>query len=122
VLVWFGCGGLDPLGKAGLFARDLPTTGWLLLGGVVTVVPLFTYILSVRRLPLLTQSFIQFISPTVQLLLAVAVLGEGMSWDRWAAMGCVWAAVAVFVTDAVVTTRRNRRAVPKAVVPGVAIK
>lgn len=97
----------------GLFLTHLSTTGWLMLGGVVTVVPLFTYILSVRRLPLLTQSFIQFISPSVQLLLAVTVLGEQMTWDRWAAMGCVWAAVAVFVIDAVISTRQARRVMPK---------
>ncbi len=122
VVIWFGSGGTDPLGKAGVFLRDPATTGWLLLGGVITVVPLFTYILSVRRLPLLTQSFIQFISPTVQLLLAVAVLGEQLTWDRWAAMGCVWAAVTVFITDAVVTTRRLRRTKPKPVAPAISFK
>lgn len=108
----------------GLFLNHLPTSGWLMLGGVVTVVPLFTYIQSVRRLPLLTQSFIQFIPPTVQLLLAVLVLGEHMTWDRWAAMGCVWAAVAVFITDAILATRRSRRgtthtAAPTPVLAGV---
>ncbi|MCU0705003.1 MAG: EamA family transporter RarD [Fimbriiglobus sp.] len=92
----------------GLFLKDLPMTGWLLFGGVVTVVPLLTFTLSVRRIPLLTQSFIQFLSPTVQLLLAVTILGESMTWDRWAAMGCVWVAVAVFITDAVIVARRNR--------------
>lgn len=118
-VLWFVAGGLDPLGQPGVFARHLPTTGWLLFGGVVTVVPLFTYILSVRRLPLLTQSFIQFISPTVQLLLAVTVLGEQMTWDRWVAMGCVWAAVAVFVTDAVLFARRTRGGRPKTILPQV---
>jgi chloramphenicol-sensitive protein RarD len=108
LVVWMTLGGRDPLGNSGVFLHDPVASGWLLLGGVVTVVPLLTYTLSVRRLPLLTQSFIQFISPTVQLLLAVAVLGEHMTWDRWAAMGCVWAAVAVFVTDAVIATRRSR--------------
>jgi chloramphenicol-sensitive protein RarD len=106
---WMTLGGRDPLGNTGVFLHDPTASGWLLLGGVVTVVPLLTYTLSVRRLPLLTQSFIQFISPTVQLLLAVAVLGEHMTWDRWAAMGCVWAAVAVFIADAVIATRQNRR-------------
>ena len=118
-VVWFVAGGLDPFGQPGVFARHMPTTGWLLFGGVVTVVPLFTYILSVRRLPLLTQSFIQFVSPTVQLVLAVAVLGEQMTWDRWVAMGCVWAAVAVFITDAVLFARRYRLTRPKATRPHV---
>ena len=82
-------------------------------GGAVTVVPLLTYTLSLRRLPLLTQVMIQFISPSVQLLLAVVVLKETMTWDRWAAMGCVWAAVGVFAADAVVRTRQVRRQVER---------
>lgn len=113
IVLWFILGGTDPTGKAGVFLRDSAATGWLMLGGVVTVVPLLTYTLSVRSIPLLTQSFIQFISPTVQLLLAVLVLDEKMTWDRWAAMGCVWAAVAVFIADAVLAARKNRRVVPK---------
>ena len=109
VVLWFIGGGTDPFGKPGLFARHSSASGWLLLGGVITVVPLLTYTLSVRRLPLLTQSFIQFISPTVQLLLAVLVLNETLTWDRWVAMGCVWAAVAVFITDALLSARQNRK-------------
>jgi chloramphenicol-sensitive protein RarD len=122
VVAWFVGGGRDPFGNAGVFGRAWPVTGWLLLGGVVTVIPLLTYTLSVRRLPLLTQSFIQFISPTVQLLLAVTVLHEEMTWDRWAAMGCVWAAVAVFITDAVVNARRSRKVVAKAAAPVLSMK
>lgn len=102
-ILWQGWAG------GGVFLRDLPASGWLLFGGVVTVVPLLTYTLSIRRLPLLTQSFIQFLSPTVQLLLAVLVLNEWekMTWDRWVAMGCVWAAVGVFVADAVLARRKQ---------------
>lgn len=97
----------------GRFVADPALTGWLMFGGVVTVVPLLTYTLSIRRLPLLTQAFIQFISPTVQLLIAVLVLGEHMTWDRWAAMGCVWVAVTVFVADAAVRYRRLRKTLSK---------
>ena len=52
-------------------------------------------------------------------LLAVAVLGEQMTWDRGVAMGCVWAAVAVFITDAVLFARRYRLTRPKATRPHV---
>lgn len=97
--------------RGGTFGVDPAASGWLAFGGLVTVVPLLTYTLSIRRIPLLTQSFIQFISPTVQLLLAVLVLNEWdkMTWDRWAAMGCVWAAVGVFVADAMLAATKVRR-------------
>lgn len=90
------------------FGRDLTLSGWLAFGGVVTVVPLLTYTLSIRRIPLVTQAMIQFISPTVQLLIAVLVLKEQMTPVRWATMGCVWVASGVFIADAVVQNRRVR--------------
>ena len=49
----------------------------LVFGGVVTVVPLLTYTLSIRRMPLIAISFIQFLSPTMQFLLAVFVARGG---------------------------------------------
>ena len=65
----------------GHFGRDW-TTNWLLaFGGVITVVPLLTFMMSMRRLPLLTQALIQFISPTVQFLLAVTVLKSALRPD-----------------------------------------
>lgn len=93
----------------GYFGTNLHDTSWLVFGGFATVLPLLTYTLSIRRLPLIAVSFIQFISPTVQMILAVTVLGESVGWDRWAAIGCVLVAVAIFLYDAVTQVRARRR-------------
>jgi chloramphenicol-sensitive protein RarD len=77
--------------------------------GIVTVVPLLTFTLSLRRLPLLTVSFIQFLSPTVQVVIAVTLLGESLTPDRVAAFACVWAAVLIFIADTVVQVRRLKK-------------
>lgn len=90
------------------FGMDAGTNAMLMLSGVLTVVPLLTYTLSIRRIPLLTQAFIQFISPTVQFLLAVFYMGETMGPARWASIGCVWVAVLVFIIDAARAARRAR--------------
>ncbi|HVK17439.1 MAG TPA: EamA family transporter RarD [Fimbriiglobus sp.] len=92
----------------GQFGADLRTDVLLGLGGVVTVVPLLMFTLSIRRMPLLANSFMQFLSPTMQFLVAVFLIGEEMSAERWAAIGFVWAAVLVFVGDAVVQLRARR--------------
>jgi chloramphenicol-sensitive protein RarD len=102
-LVWKGVEG------TGHFGPDMALNGWLAFSSVVTVIPLLTFTLSIRRLPLLANSLIQFLSPTMQFLLAVYWLGESMSAARWAAIGCVWAAVAVFVGDALAQARAKRR-------------
>jgi len=100
---------LEVVGK-GAFGPNLNMNALLAFGGVITVVPLLTFMMSMRRLPLLTQALIQFISPSVQFLLAVTVLGEKMGPEQWAAIGCVWASVGVFIADAVVRSRIARRA------------
>jgi chloramphenicol-sensitive protein RarD len=77
--------------------------------GIVTVVPLLTFTLSIRRLQLLTISFIQFVSPTVQMVIAVTLLGESLTPDRVAAFACIWAAVLVFIADTVRQVRALKK-------------
>ena len=89
------------------FGPDWAVNGWLMFSGVVTVVPLLTFTLSIRRLPLLAVSFIQFLSPTMQLLVAVFWIGETVAPAMWASIGCVWAAVAIFIADAVMQARKG---------------
>ena len=79
---------------------DLSMSGLLMLGGVVTVLPLVTFAVSLRRMPLVANSFIQFVSPTIQLMVALWVIGEVVPPERWAAIMIVWAAVAIFLADA----------------------
>lgn len=106
----------------GQFLVNTHDTLWLMLGGVATVLPLLTYTLSIRRLPLLAVSFIQFLSPTIQMILAVVWLGEVVGWERWAAVGCVLVAVAIFLADAVMAGRRKRRVARQSVpTPAVAV-
>ncbi|HSQ55665.1 MAG TPA: EamA family transporter RarD [Gemmata sp.] len=89
-------------------ASDWELNGLILFSGIVTVVPLLTFTLALRRLPLLALSFMQFISPTVQMLLAVWLLGEVLTAEQIAAFACVWAAVAIFIADAVLQAKRKR--------------
>ena len=101
-LLWTGAaGGLK-------YGQDTTQTLLLSCGGVVTVVPLLTFTLAIRRLPLLALNLIQVLSPTMQFLLAVVWFGEAVPTPMWVALGCVWVAVAVFITDAAVQARAGR--------------
>lgn len=95
--------------RSGQFGTDRATTAWLMLGGVVTVVPLLTFTLSLRRLPLLALTFIQVLSPTMQLVLAILVFQEPVSPERWVTLGCVWTAVILFIADAAWMVGEGRR-------------
>lgn len=88
---------------------ELGLSALIAFSGIVTVVPLITFTLSIRRLPLLAVSFIQFLSPTIQLILAVFVLKHSVEAGFPAAFACVFAAVLIFIGDAVWQARAKKR-------------
>ena len=67
--------------------------------GPVTAVPLLLYGASARRIPLTTLGTLQYIGPTLQFVLGVAVFGEVMPVDRWIGFALVWVALVIFTVD-----------------------
>ena len=88
------------------FGADPTVTALLAGGGVITVVPLLAFTMSLRRLPLLAVTCIEVISPTMQFAVAIFWNGEQPPWPMWVALGCVWVAVAIFIADAARHARR----------------
>jgi len=72
----------------------------LLLAGLVTTVPLLWFTNAVRRLRLTTVGFLQYLSPSLQLLLAVAVYGEPFTRTHLVTFSCIWTALALYSLDA----------------------
>ncbi len=68
--------------------------------GLVTTVPLVWFANAVRRLRLATMGFLQYLSPSIQLLLAVAVYGEPFTRAHLVTFGCIWLALALYSFDA----------------------
>jgi chloramphenicol-sensitive protein RarD len=89
---------------AGHFGSGLPVTTLLMLAGPATVVPLALFAWSARRLPLSAVGFLQFIAPTLQFLLGVA-LGEAFTPLRALSFVFIWLGVAVFAYGAWKRTR-----------------
>ena len=92
----------------------------LLLGGVVTAVPLVLFAGGAKRLQLTTMGMLQYIAPTGQLLLAVWVFGESFGTDRLIAFCFIWAAVLTYSADSVRQARKARRVDAEVMVPGEA--
>ena len=63
-----------------------------------------------RRIPLVTIGLIQFITPVMQLLCAVLLLGEHMPGARWIGFGIVWVALVLLTVDSMLSLHRSRRA------------
>lgn len=93
-LVWLEVGG------QGTFASE--GTGHTLLlasTGIATAVPLLLFAAAARRIPLVTIGLLQFITPVLQLLVGVLLLGEVVPPPRWIGFGIVWLALVVLTAD-----------------------
>src|SRR5690606_5433348 len=73
---------------------------WLVAAGPVTLIPLLCFNAAARHLPYSTLGFLQYITPTLLLLLAVWVFHEPFPADRQLAFICIWAGLAVYSYDA----------------------
>lgn len=90
------------------FTTEGPThTTLLLSAGIITAIPLLFFAAAARRIPLVTVGLLQFITPVLQLLVAVTLLGEHVSPQRWVGFVIVWVALVVLSADAV---RQRHRA------------
>ena len=80
---------------------------WPLLAGcgVLTVVPLVLTSYGVKHASFLLLSFTQYITPTIQLVLGIVVLGERVPVHRFVSFSVIWFALAIYLVDLV---RRHR--------------
>jgi chloramphenicol-sensitive protein RarD len=78
------------------------TTGeaWLLtLAGIISTTPLLLFTAAARRLRYSTLGMLQFIAPTVQFILAVALYGERFTTAHAIAFGAIWIAIGIYVVS-----------------------
>jgi chloramphenicol-sensitive protein RarD len=63
--------------------------------------PLFFFNGAARRLPLSTLGFYQYLSPSIQLALAVLLFHEPFTRVHAISFGLIWAALALYTVDAI---------------------
>ena len=69
----------------------------LVAAGPVTSIPLFWFAAGVKRIPLSRVGFLQYLSPTLQLLVGVLVFREAFTPIHAVSFGLIWAGVALFL-------------------------
>ena len=104
-LGWLLMGGAAgrPMGAGG------QETALLMAAGVVSTVPLLCFTAAARRLAYSTVGMIQFVAPTLQFLLAVAVYDEPFTTAHGIAFGCIWTALGLYVSSIVRDIRLARQ-------------
>ncbi len=93
-LVWIMISGAAEFGSGSPSMMAL-----LILAGPVTVLPLLCFALATRRLNLSTVGFMQFIAPTLQLIIGV-LYGEELTSAHVVCFSLIWLAVGLFSWDA----------------------
>ena len=67
--------------------------------GVVTAIPLLLFTAGARLLPLKIIGFLQYISPTLTLLIGVFVYNEAFTASHLLAFGWIWVALLLFIVS-----------------------
>ena len=85
---------------AGAIGRVAVSTQLLVLcSGVITAVPLLLFAYGAQRIRLSTMGLLQYLAPSVQLVLAVWVYHEGFSRERATSFAFIWAGLALYTAD-----------------------
>jgi chloramphenicol-sensitive protein RarD len=89
----------------------------LISSGIATSVPLLLFAAAARRIPLSTVGLLQYLTPSMQLVIGVFVYGEPMPPARLVGFAIVWVALAVFTADMLRHARANSRRAAVATAP-----
>lgn len=85
----------------------------IMLGGVVTAVPLLLFAIAARRMDYSLLGFIQFLTPSMVFILGLTVFDRELQPAQMASFTLIWIAIAIFVSDQIRRRRAARRAAPQ---------
>ena len=105
VLPWLGL--VTWSGQGALATGSATLVFWLVMAGPLTAVPLMLFAAAARRLKLATVGLFQYLSPSLQLAIGVAVFGEPFDAQRLVGFILIWAGLAVYTAHAWAVGRKT---------------
>ena len=91
-----------------LFLKSSEITWGLILGGFVTVIPLWLFARAAKKLQLTTVGLMQYLAPTAQLMVAIFYIGEDPG-TKWIPLSLIIVALAIYSGDSIRLHRRSKR-------------
>lgn len=88
-------------GESMFRSGDFKIDALLLVGGIVTALPLILFAAAARRLRLATLGQLQYLAPTCQFLLAISVFGESINTGKLVAFGIIWVAIGLYSWESI---------------------
>lgn len=83
-------------GQSALYSISLSTFVILLFSGVATATPLLWYAMGSARIKLSTMGFLQYISPTISLIIGVFIYGEEFTSTHLLSFGFIWIGLIIY--------------------------
>ena len=90
-----------------LTSASLITTILLICGGVLTFIPILLFSEAVNVIPLSWMGFLQYLSPTISLLIGVFVFSESFTFAHAVCFGLIWLGLLLIVLESFLK-RRHR--------------
>ncbi len=81
----------------------------LIFAGILTSIPLILYVAGAKLLPFSRVGFLQYISPTVQLLIAVFIFHEDINFNKTMSFCFVWLALVLYILNSIWLIRKNQK-------------
>jgi chloramphenicol-sensitive protein RarD len=105
-------GWLVATGESRFLAGSQELRALLVLAGPLTSVPLLLFAAGARRIPLSLLGVLQYVSPTLQLMLGLWIWREPFNRDKLIGYALIWLALAIYTTEGAryVRLRRSERA------------
>lgn len=85
-----------PVSRAAVQSLNGMNATLLFFSGIITASPLILFTFGVNRLPFSTVGFLQYVSPTLQLLIGVLLFHEALTNDRIIAFAFIGAALILY--------------------------
>jgi chloramphenicol-sensitive protein RarD len=93
-LIWRELSGVGAMGHSGAAIDAL-----LIGSGPITAIPLFLFAYGARLIPYSTLGLLQYIAPSLQLVLGLVVFGETLEHSRAVGFVLIWTALLIYAAD-----------------------
>ncbi len=96
-------------GSSGFVHGDPATISLLAATGLITTIPLLLFGYAAQKIPLFLLGVLQYMAPTLNLLIGVFIYGEDFPPSRMVGFLLVWSALLVFMLEGLMQKARQRR-------------
>ena len=86
---------------------DMKTNLFLIGSGIITALPLVLFAKGAQKIPLYLMGFIQFLSPTMSLIIGIFIFKEPFTMTEMFTFGCIWLAVLIFSAAKLVEAKKR---------------